>query len=292
LAATAETASAETTALLDNAEARERIDAAIPEKPVVEPREPRRLLVFDGNVGYPGHRSQPYANYAFARMGEKTGAWETVVSHDPEVFRKESLERFDAVFLNNTVGNICDDPALRQNLMDFVRDGGGLLGLHGTTFAFTIWPGAKEDWPEFGVMLGARGGQHRESNEHVYIKLDDPDNPLNAPFGKDGFDYRDEFFRVHAPYSHDHVRVLFSIDVDKTDMNQGTAYGNVFRDDHDYALAWVRSHGKGRVFYCTIGHNPHVFQDPLMLKFYLGAIQFALGDLQAPTAPRNAEKKE
>jgi sugar phosphate isomerase/epimerase len=48
-------------------------------------------------------------------------------------------------------------------------------------------------------------------------------------------------------------------------------------------LAWVRSFGRGRVFYSTIAHNPDVFSDPLMLKFYLGAIQFALGDLPAPT---------
>jgi type 1 glutamine amidotransferase len=52
----------------------------------------------------------------------------------------------------------------------------------------------------------------------------------------------------------------------------------------------VRSYGKGRVFYCTIAHNPQVFWDPLMLQFYLGAMQFALGDLPAPTEPSGAPK--
>ena len=45
-------------------------------------------------------------------MGQKTGAFETVVSRDPEVFRPESLRQFDAVFFNNTVGNLFTDPAL------------------------------------------------------------------------------------------------------------------------------------------------------------------------------------
>jgi sugar phosphate isomerase/epimerase len=35
----------------------------------------------------------------------------------------------------------------------------------------------------------------------------------------------------------------------------------------------------------NVAHNPYVFWDPKMLRFYLGAIQFALGDLAAPTIP-------
>ncbi len=264
---------------------RQRIEAAIPQKAIAIPKKPRRLLIFDLNVNYGGHPSIKHANLAFTLMGEKTGAYKTVISEDPLVFKPESLKQFDAVFFNNTVGNLFTDPALRQSLRDFVYDGGGMLGLHGTTVAFTQWPGAKEDWPEFGEMLGARGANHRDSTEHVFIKLDDPGHPLNQVFGGKGFDYRDEFFRVHDVYSRDKVRVLLSIDTTKTDMNQGQPRGNCTRPDNDYALAWVRSYGQGRTFYCTIGHNPYVFWDPQMLRFYLGAIQFALGDLDAPTTP-------
>jgi type 1 glutamine amidotransferase/sugar phosphate isomerase/epimerase len=264
---------------------RQRIEAAIPTKAFVRPRRNRKLLIFDLNVGYGGHRSIPTANMAFTLMGKKTGAFETVISKDPSVFEPESLRRFDAVFLNNTVGNLFEDPTLRQSLLEFVYGGGGLLGVHGTSVAFTRWPGAHEDWPEFGIMLGARGASHRNNDEHVFIKLDDPNHPLNQPFGGKGFDYRDEFFRVHEPYSRHRLRVLFSIDTEKTDMNQGPARGNCVRADNDYALAWVRQYGRGRVFYCTIGHNPYVFWDPKMLQFYLGAAQFALGDLSAPTIP-------
>jgi type 1 glutamine amidotransferase/sugar phosphate isomerase/epimerase len=268
-----------------DADQRQRIEAAIPNKALVPPRRPRKLLIFDLNVGYGGHGSIPTANLAFTLMGSKTGAFETVISRDPSVFRPESLRRFDAVFLNNTVGNLFEEPELRQSLLEFVYGGGGLLGVHGTSVAFTRWPGAYEDWPEFGIMLGARGANHRDSDEHVFIKLDDPSHPLNQPFNCRGFDYRDEFFRVHGPYSRNRVRVLLSIDTKKTDMNQGQARGNCLREDNDYALAWVRQYGRGRVFYCTIAHNPYVFWDPKMLQFYLAATQFALGDLSAPTTP-------
>ncbi|MDH7502594.1 MAG: ThuA domain-containing protein [Verrucomicrobiota bacterium] len=263
----------------------ERIEQAIPQVAPAVPKKPRKLLIFDLNVGYGGHPSAAYANHAFKLMGERTGAFQTVISRDPAVFAPDSLRQFDAVFFNNTVGNLFTDPELRESLVRFVYRGGGMLGVHGTSVAFTQWPGAIEDWPEFGLMIGARGANHRESTEHVYVKLDDPDNPLNSVFEGRGFEYRDEFFRVHDPYSRRRVRVLFSIDTERTDLRQGRGFGNLERADNDYALAWVRNYGRGRTFYCTIAHNPYVFWDPMMLRFYLGAIQFALGDLPAPTIP-------
>lgn len=261
------------------------VEQAIPGAATVAPRKPRRLLVFDGNVNYGGHPSAAHANYAFAVMGRKTGAFEAMVSRDPSAFEPGTLRTFDAVFFNNNVGNLFEEPHLRQSLIDFVVAGGGLLGVHGTSVAFTRWPGAQEDWPEFGLMLGARGANHRISTEHVFIQLDDREHPLNRAFGGKDFEYRDEFFRVHEPYSRNRVRVLFRIDTARTDLNQGQGYGRVERSDQDYALAWIRSYGRGRTFYCTIAHNPYVFRDPLMLRFYLDAIQFALGDLEAPTTP-------
>ncbi len=267
-----------------DASQRQKIEAALPAKAFAPPRKPRRLLIFELNVNYGGHASIPTANEAFTLMGRRTGAFETVISRDPAVFKPESLRQFDAVFLNNNVGDLFTDPALRESLVEFVYGGGGLMGVHGTSVAFTKWPGAIEDWPEFGRMLGARGANHRDSTEPIFIKLDDPDHPINQPFGGQGFAYRDEFFRFQQVYSRDKLRVLLSIDTQKTDF-QGQPRGNCVRADNDYALAWVRNYGRGRVFYCTIAHNPYVFWDPKMLQFYLAATQFALGDLAAPTLP-------
>jgi type 1 glutamine amidotransferase len=268
-----------------SAEDRARIEQAVPNEAIVKPAKPRRLLIFTLNVGYPGHASIAYANEAFTLMGKRTGAFETTVSQDPDVFQRDSLQRFDAVFFNNNVGNCFTNAELRRNLLEFITGGGGLLGVHGTTVAFTHWPGAIEDWPEFGFLIGARGANHKDSDEHVWLKLDDPNHPINQVFEGQQFEYRDEFFRPQGTYSRDRVRVLLSIDTTRTDVNKGQARGNCFRADNDYAAAWVRSYGRGRVFYTTIAHNPYVFYDAKMLRFYLAAIQFALGDLPCPTTP-------
>jgi type 1 glutamine amidotransferase len=293
------TASPEEPAAAVRPDEQQKIEEAIPAKAVVRPAKPRKLLIFDLNVGYPGprtvypdhvnrlgHRSIAHANLAFTLMGRKTGAFDTVVSRDPSVFKRESLRQFDAVCFNNTVGNLFEDAELRRSLIDFVAGGGGLMGIHGTTVAFTTWPGAKEAWPEFGEMLGARGANHSVGDERVFVKLDDPSHPLNRPFGGEGVEYSGEFFRFHTVYSREKVRVLLSIDTQKTPMDmEQLAKRRCIRDDNDYALAWVRSYGRGRVFYSTIGHDPYVFWDAKMLQFYLGAIQFALGDLPVPTTP-------
>ncbi len=264
---------------------RQKVEAALPARAGVTPRRPRKLLIFDLNVNYGGHGSIRTANLAFTLMGRKTGAFEAIVSRDPSVFAPESLRQFDAVFFNNTVGNLFTDPALRQSLVEFVYAGGGLMGVHGTSVGFTKWPGAIEDWPEFGLMLGARGANHKASDEHVFLKLEEPTHPVTQAFGGHGFDYRDEFFRAQGPYSRHRLRVLLSIDQEKTDMKQGPARGKLERADQDYALAWLRNYGRGRTFYCTIAHNPYVFWDARLLQFYLAATQFVLGDLPAPTIP-------
>ena len=128
--------------------------SALPDQAPASPKQPRKLLIFDLNVVYGGHPSRFYANLAFQEMGKKTGAFDVVITRDPKVFEKETLNTFDAVLFNNTVGNQFDDPRLRQNLLEFVYGGGGFMGIHGTTVAFWRWgPNGGDDWHEFGRCL-------------------------------------------------------------------------------------------------------------------------------------------
>ncbi|MBE3133024.1 MAG: hypothetical protein IMZ55_06100, partial [Acidobacteria bacterium] len=55
--------------------------------------------------------------------------------------------------------------------------------------------------------------------------------------------------------------------------------------------AWVKPHGKGRVFNTSFGHRTELFWNPRVLRFYLDAVQFAAGDLAAPTDPRAGARR-
>ena len=264
-------------------EEREKITAATPQKPAATPKASRRLLIYDANIGYGGanggHRSIPAANMAI-ELFAKTGAYEAVFSNDLENFKYDNIRKFDAVFLNNTVGQIFVDPEIRAGLSRFVREGGGLAGYHGTSHA-------SMDWPEFGEILGAVEGSHREPTEMATVKIDDPTSPLVAAFGGKSFVHQDEFYRfVEGPLSRDKVHVLMSMDIEKTDLNQGRGCGRpCVRPDADYALSWIHNYGKGRVFFTALGHTPAFFATPNLSDFFFRGIQFVLGDLEADTTP-------
>jgi type 1 glutamine amidotransferase len=135
-------------------------------------------------------------------------------------------------------------------------------------------------------MLGATLGSHRTPEEKATLKLDDPKSALTAAFQGAEPVWQDEFYRFTTPpYSRDNVHVLLSFDVEKTDMHQKPDCLICDRADNDIAVAWIRNHGKGRVFYTSLGHTPALFESPEMSKFLLAAIQFTLGDLNADATP-------
>lgn len=260
-------------------EERAKIEAAIPAEAPAAPRQRRRLLVFHLNVGYGGHASIPYANLAMQLMGERTGSFEVTVSEDPALLEPASLRQFDAVYLNNTVGDIFSTPELREAFAAFVANGGGVVANHGASVA-------SPEWHELGEILGGRGASHREPDEHVVIDVEDAAHPITRAFGGEPFEFTDEIYRVAAPYSRDTVRVLLSVDPISTDMMQGRCYGDCLRDDNDYPVAWIHEYGRGRVFYTSLGHAPDVFWDPRVLQMFLAGTQYALGDLEADATPR------
>lgn len=256
-------------------EERQKIEAALPSKAPARPRRHRKLLVVDYHASHP---SVPDADLAVDLMGVKTGAYETVISHDTSLLAPDQLKQFDAVYLNNTVGEVFSTQELRDGFAAYMRDGGGLIGNHGTSVADPGWSG-------FGEILGATGAAHRSQDEKIFVKVDDPGHPLDKPFGGKGFEFTGEVFRFKPPSPRGAVHVLLSIDVSKTDMNQGRCTSNCVSEDGEYPLSWVRRYGKGRVFYCALGHGADVFWDPRILQHFLAGIQFALGDLQANTKP-------
>ena len=260
-------------------EGRARIEAALPAKTPAVPQKPRRLLVFDLNVGYGGHASIPYANLAMQLMGERTGSFEATLSSEPAALEAANLHQFDAVYLNNTVGDIFPTAEVREAFAAFVARGGGLVANHGASVAQT-------NWKEFGEILGGRGASHREPDEKAIINVDDAMSPITRVFEGQPFEFTDEFYRVAAPYSRDNVRVLLSLDPIATNMMQGRCFGQCLRDDNDYPVAWIRQHRQGRVFYTSLGHNPDLFWDSRMLEMFLAGVQYALGDLKADATPR------
>ena len=100
---------------------------------------------------------------------------------------------------------------------------------------------------------------------------------------RSGFKLKDEIYQFKAPYTRADRRVRVSLDL--SDPATAAVKDGVKRTDGDFAVAWIKKQGLGRIFYCSLGHADNVFQDAGVLRFYLDGIQYALGDLEADARP-------
>jgi uncharacterized protein len=272
-------------------EKRTRIESALPGEAPASPARRRRLLVTSLNVRdgkiRNGHPSIEAGNYAIQRMGAVTGAYTAYYCDDPEMFRSNHIDQFDAICFNNTVGVLTDDKTLQHSILDFVRNGGGFVGIHAAAATFCQYP-VYDQFPEFGRMLGGyeNGGHPWGPEDTIVLTPEDADSPINAAFGGDDFEVQDEVFQMKEHYSRDRLRVLLRINQKKTDFSPDRRILPERRADSDIAISWIRSEVHGRVFYTSLGHNDHIYWNPPILKHVLAGIQFALGDLAADTTPR------
>jgi uncharacterized protein len=261
-----------------------KIKEALPSKAVAKPAQPRKMLIFWKCEGF-FHTVIPVANEALKQMGEKTGAFQvTAVTDDYSVFNAETLKQFDIICLNNTTHMKFDPkatPERCQALMDFIKNGKGIVGIHAACDNFY-------EWPEGAEMMGNKFTAHPwGAGSTVAIKLDEPDHPLNAPFKGQGFKVKDEIYRT-APgvYSRDKQFVLMSLDM--SDPATRDMKG-VIESDKDTGITWIKEVGKGRMFYCSLGHNDQIFMTPAILEHYLRGIQFAAGDFPVPMKKAQAQ---
>ena len=248
----------------------QRIQDALPAKATGSTTSPRKVLIFWRCEGFFHGDGIAAGNKAFELMGEKTGAYTTVTSDDMSMFDPDKLNEFDAVIFNNTTNLAFENPVHRQALLDFVKNGKGIVGTHSSVDNFY-------KWPEGAAMMGAlfAGPPWGEAP----VKLDDPQHPLLKVFAGKGLWVRDEMYKMREPYSRENLRVLLSFDMSKLPADAPT------REDKDNPIAWIQQVGQGHVFYCSLGHNRHIFWDPVLLQFYLDGIQYALGDLKADATP-------
>ena len=275
---------------------KQQVDQAVPGKAPAKPVRPRRLLVSNLSMrdGRPVRGSSfaaiPIANYAFEQIGKRTGAYAAVFSNDIEMFRPDKIKQFYAICFLNTLGVLFDDPELRQSLLAFIAEGKGFVGIHDALATFVQYPKYGQ-WPAFGQMLGAtENGGHPWNGEMMTIKIDDPASPVNAMFHGQEFQIADQAFQFQELLLRDHLHVLLSIDAVKTAPSARGHLLPVRAQDKDFPVSWLRSYGKGRVFYCSLGHGAAIYSNRLLLEHFLAGIQYALGDLQADSTPSAGAK--
>ncbi len=260
------------------ADQRRLIESAIPRRALVTPKKPRKLLVLDLAInGSFYHGSTPLGNLSLELMAKYTGAFTPVFSNDLDNLKYPKIKQYDGVFLNQIQGDVFAGRDSIDGLTRYVREGGGVAGLHAATWA-------SQNVPQYGEMMGATSGAHKYNGESGALRVDDPSSPITRQFEGKPFEFHDEFYHYlpTGPYSREKLHVLLSLDPTRKDLS-ANQYTN--RPDGDYGMVWIRSYGKGRVFNVGLGHRPEFYESPKMQQMVLEGVQFILGDLNANTTP-------
>jgi type 1 glutamine amidotransferase len=261
----------------------------------------RKKLLFLTHAALYKHASLAPAEAAVTDYGKSGGfdvttrqGYQQDTAHlDMSFLTPEYLAQFDGLMLM-TNGNLPLSEAQKRSIVDYVRNGKALIGVH--CASLTLY-----DYPEFGEVLG---GYYRRSivptaavgKKIGVLKVEDPSHPATRGLGE-SWPVAEEFYqfgtavwdasrpteqisqvgRLHIPlaFSRDRVHVLLSLDTEKTDLSD---LGPEIVKGGDYPQAWSRTFGNGRSFYTSLGHREDIWSTDEKFRAHVtGGIRWALG---------------
>ena len=231
---------------------------------------PKRVLYITHSAGF-RHDSIPLSRQVIPSVAQRTGALEVVSSEDLTLLSAENLRDIDVVFFF-TSGELALSDRQKQDLLAFVREGKAFGGVHSATD--TLY-----GWPEYGDLIGGYFDGHPWAQQ-VSIDVEDPAHPAMANLSP-SFQITDEIYQFRE-FSRDRVRVLMTLDTRSVDLRAP----GVNRSDGDFALAWCRNFGRGRVFYTALGHGEETWRDPRFQSLLGNALLWLAGELTGDATPR------
>ena len=197
------------------------------------------LMVFNGGHDFKGFKA------IMDEVLDKTGAFEVTVAEDFDALKAENLKGFDLVLFFGSGGKI-SDPAQEKGLEEFVRNGGGMAGVHATD------ANKKSDvyWRLFGGRFSGHGGGK------FMIRIEDKKHPVTA--GMEDFEISDETYRNNY---HPEAKIHSLVRMDRGQEQQ--------------SMAWVQEIGKGRMFCTTLGHGGQAWSNPQFQRLVVRGLYWA-----------------
>lgn len=270
----------------------ERIKELVPTKTTIKLDVKRKILVFSKATGF-NHWVIPHNNIVLKAFGKKTDAFEIHIGYDVENFDLSNLNKYDAVVLNNsnpegpkrnlfydllknnTTLNeneiISSARIYEENLLNYVKKGGGLMILHGAIVV-------QNNSSKFSEMTGASFDYHPPQQE-IHVKEVDINHPLVKAFNGKGFTHYDEPYFFKNSYFKYNFKPLLYFEADKIVGLKHEVDNNI-----NY-ISWIKKYGKGRIFYSSASHNAQSFENKQLLQFLMDGLQYVTGDYHVNDTP-------
>jgi type 1 glutamine amidotransferase len=136
-------------------------------------------------------------------------------------------------------------------ILDFVRNGKALVGIHNAADSFM-------NDPEYTALIGARF-RHHPAQFDIATEVVDPSHPIMQGVG--AFTVHDELY-LFTDYDPANVHLL--------------AQTRSVDDNGPVPIAWTREPGQGRVFYLSLGHNADTLSDANWQRLFKNGVEWAL----------------
>lgn len=220
--------------------------SALPPKP--------KVLVFSKTNGY-HHGSIKIGNEAILKLGAENN-FDVDTTTDSSWFNKNTLKRYAAVIFLNTTGNNLLNGDGRAAFQQYIKAGGGFVGIHAAT-------DAEYEWEWYGKLVGAYFNGHPRQQEAVLNVVDKKN--MATKHLPDQWKRKDEWYNFKNLNKDVHVLIT----IDEKSYEGGT-------NGEHHPMAWYHDFDGGRSFYTELGHTNESFMDANYLKHILGGIRYAM----------------
>lgn len=216
--------------------------------------------------------------------------FDVTCTKDGGVFTPAGIAKYDA-FVFYTTGDLTEEgtdknpPMSKEGkaaFLDAIKNGKGFAGTHSASDTFHTPP--DDRYVNYGdavdpyiAMIGGEFIKHGAQQKSMMTVID-PKFPGMSAAGT-GFEMMEEWYSLKDFRKDLHVLLV---------QETGTMTGEDYKRP-PYPATWARMHGKGRVFYTSMGHRDDVWTNPTFQSVFLGGISWAIGNVKADVKP-NIEK--
>ncbi len=219
---------------------------------------PIRVLFLGHPAGsHPGHQSHLVYPMLSKALGRDAIYFDYVTTPEAAFSNAEYLNRFDVVLLYANHKTI--KLSHWRNLKTFIDNGGGFVPVHCASWCF-------QNIPEFDKVVGGRFRSHRTGIFKTRIIA-----PKHAAMsGVEEFPAWDETY-FHINHNVKNRTVLMVRDRFEGDPDSVT-------QENPEPWTWIRTEGKGRIFYTASGHDERVWSQSAFHDLLKAGIVWAAGD--------------
>lgn len=236
-----------------------------------------KVLIFSKNTVYK-HGSIPSGIAAIQKLGAEN-KFDVDTTTDVTKFTKENLKQYATIiFMSPTspsnvttprgaAGVVFKDSVNKEAFKDYIKNGGGFLGVHSATdFGY--------EWAWYGQLVGGYFLGHPGRNvQTATLNVVDKKNKSTQHL-PEKWVRADEYYSFRPGSNPADLHVVISLD--ESTMSYAPNEERL-KMGANHPIAWYHDYEGGRAFYTALGHTNETFSDPLVLDHLRGALQYTMG---------------